>query len=110
MKRGVDQLARLRRAVDVDRLRRAGLIQGEEIVGHHVGEAEIVVRMKVRQEDSPDRLGRDARLEHASHRTDAAVDQIWPIVHDEQRRRRRAVSVQRRTATGAEEQQLRGRP
>src|SRR6185312_301450 len=83
----VHELLRLRRPVDIDRLRVAGRALLEEVVGHYVGEAEIVVAMKVGEEDRPDLLRLDASPKHPTHGPDSAVDQIRLSVDNEQRGR-----------------------
>src|SRR5581483_6713712 len=54
--RGIDKLPGLRRSVDLDVVvRRSGTLE-EKVIGHDVGQAEIMIRVKVREEDRLDLL------------------------------------------------------
>src|SRR5579883_49130 len=70
VKGGVDQFARFRRPVDID-LPRAG---GEVIIGHHVDEAEIMIRVQVGKEDRSNRFRWNSNLDQAPDGSNATVD------------------------------------
>ena len=57
-------------------------------------------------EDRPDGFRRNPGPQHASHRADAAVNEVSTAVHDEQRGWLRSVRSHRRTSGGAKKEQL----
>src|SRR5215469_5758835 len=74
LKGGFDQFARLRRPVDIDLPRVGGKIKVEVIVGHHVDEAEIVVRVQVGKEDGSNPFRWNSNLYQALDSSYATVD------------------------------------
>src|SRR5215469_12569292 len=74
MKGGFDQFTRLRRPVDIDLPRVGGEIKVEVIVGHHVDEAEIVVRVQVGKEDGSNPFRWNSNLYQALDSSYATVD------------------------------------
>src|SRR6185437_3864122 len=91
---------------DVEGYGRPEEIRVDKVVRHDIGQAEVVVRMKMSEEDRLDLLGFDARLDHSAHGSDPAVDQIFATVHDEQRGGLGPVGPQRRPARRAEKDDL----
>jgi len=74
VKGGFDQFARLRRPVDIDLPRVGGEIKVEVIVGHHVDEAEIMVRVQMGKEDRSNRFRWNPNLDQAPDGSNATVD------------------------------------
>ena len=73
-KGGFDQFARLRRPLDIDLPRVGGEIKVEVIVGHHVDEAEVMVRVQVGKEDGSNRFRRNPNLDQATDGPSPTVD------------------------------------
>src|SRR5579875_817678 len=104
---GVDELLSPGWAVDRDGLCGIAAPQLEKVILHHIGEAESVVWMQVCEKDCRDLVGVNAGLQHAAHGADAAVDEIFAAVDDQQRGGFGAVRAQGRSAGSAEEKEFR---
>src|SRR5579859_1723358 len=74
VKGGFDQFAGLRRPVDIDLPRVGGEIKVEKIIGHHVHEAKIMVRVQVGKEDRSNGFRWDPNLDQAPDGSNATVD------------------------------------
>lgn len=83
------------------------ITQSEEVVRHHVGQAEIMIGMKMGEEDGFDVFGLDSSPQHPAHGADAAANQVRTPVYDEQRRRLRAIEARGRPASRAKKENLR---
>ncbi len=106
VKGGFHQFAGLRRPVDIDLSRIRAEIEAEVIVGHHVGEAEIMVRVQVGKENRSNRFRGNSRLDQAADGPNATVNQVRSPLNHEQRGRLGAILAQRRTGSGPQHQQF----
>ena len=104
MKCGVYEFSRLRWPIDVDHLIGRGSGESEEVIAEHVRKPKVVIGMKMGQEDGRNLLGLDARLNHALHSSNTAVDEVLATIDNQHCGRFRPIHMQRWAAARAEEE------